>query len=131
MSTSEWGPSRRIAAYYAATRAMDVEAWLATFASDAVAFNPFGAPPIVGHDGLRELWASLASSLDQLGLREECVIVCGRGVAVKWTGHGVGWTGRRAVFEGIDVFELDHQAKVRTLWSYWDPVMLRSQLRPG
>ncbi len=51
--------------------------------------------------------------------------------AVKWTANGVGWTGRRVVFEGIDVFDLDDPAKVRTLWSYWDPAILRAQLRSG
>ncbi len=118
-----------VAAYYAATRAMDVEAWLATFASGAVAYNPVGAAPIEGHQGLRELWASLSDPLDRMGLSEERVFVGGDRAAASWTGHGVGWTGRLVVFEGIDVFEMDHHAKVVTLWSYWDPTILRAQLR--
>lgn len=129
MPIPDCGPSERVAAYYAAIRAMDVEAWLAAFTRDAVAFNPVGAAPIRGHQGLRELWASLSGSLDELGLREECVILAGARAAVKWTAYGVGWTGRRVVFEGIDVFDLDDHAKVRTLWSYWDPAILRAQLR--
>lgn len=42
-----------IARYFAATRAMDVEAWLACFADDAVSYDPYGAPPIQGKDELR------------------------------------------------------------------------------
>lgn len=125
--------SRRIAAtitaYYAATRAMDVEAWVGAFAANAVAFNPVGATPTAGHHGLRELWASLSCSLDHLGLSEDCVFVADGAAAVKWSGHGVGWTGRPVVFEGIDVFEIDDHGKISTLWSYWDPAVLRSQLR--
>lgn len=120
-----------VAAYYAATRAMDVEAWVSAFAPDAVVFNPVGAAPIVDHQGLRELWASVAGALDRVGLNAERVFVVGNGAAVKWTGQGVGWNGRRVVFEGIDIFEFDHDGRVRALWSYWDPSALRAQLHAG
>ena len=45
--------SRGVRAYFAAIGAMDSEAWVATFATDATSYDPVGAPPTVGHDGLR------------------------------------------------------------------------------
>lgn len=135
MTTSDGSPGERIAttiaAYYAATRAMDVEAWVWVFALDTVVFNPAGAAPTTGHQGVRELWASLSGALDRMGLSEERVFVAGACAAVKWTGQGVGWNGRSVVFEGIDVFEIDGHGKVHTMWSYWDPAVLRAQLRTG
>lgn len=135
MTTHDDIAGRRIAntitAYYAATRAMDLEAWVSAFAPDAVVFNPAGAAPITGHQGVRELWASVAGALDRMGLSAERVFVAGSRAAVKWTGQGVGWNGRRVVFEGIDIFEFGHDGKVHALWSYWDPTALRGQLHAG
>jgi steroid delta-isomerase len=44
---------RAVAAYFAALRAMDVDAWVTTFAVDAVSRDPLGAPPLEGHAALR------------------------------------------------------------------------------
>jgi steroid delta-isomerase len=110
-----------VAAYFAATRAMDVDAWLDTFAEDAVSFDPLGSPPVRGRAGLREFYQGIAQAFDSLGITEDHVYVSGNGAAVKWTGRGVGANGREVTFEGIDVFELNEYGKIQTLWGYWSP----------
>ncbi len=77
--------SRAIKAYFAATRAMDGEAWVATFATDAVSYDPVGAPPTTGHDALRQFFAAIVGAFDKVGLTEDQVFVAGNGAAVKWT----------------------------------------------
>jgi len=42
-----------VAGYFAAIRAMDGEAWLASFATDALDHDPANAPPNIGHAALR------------------------------------------------------------------------------
>lgn len=123
--------STRIATYYAATRATDIEAWVCAFTANAMVHNPAGAASITGHQGLRELWMSLVGAFDWMGLSEDHVFVSGSGAAVKWTGAGVGCNGHRIRFDGIDVFEIDHRGKISGLWSYCDPAALRTQLRAG
>ncbi len=117
-----------IAAYFAAVRAMDVEAWLRTFATDAVSHDP-SAPPLRGHDALRQFFIGIAGAFQQLTLTEDDVFVTGQGAAVKWTGRGVGKNGRRVTFEGIDLFEFAADGTIQTLCAYWDPASMMTQLQ--
>src|SRR5687767_7618209 len=93
--------SRAIRAYFAAIRAMDGEAFVATFAPDGVSYDPVGAPPNVGHEGLRQFFAGIVAAFEKVGLTEDQVFVAGNGAAVKWTGQGKGKNGRSVRFEGI------------------------------
>jgi steroid delta-isomerase len=117
-----------VAAYFAAIRAMDPETWLATFAADAVDHDPVGTPPVVGHQGLRQFFHTIAGAFEKLGITEDHVFVAGNEAAVKWTGHGVGRNGRAVTFEGIDVFEINEQGKIQKLWGYWNPAKLMEEL---
>src|SRR5262249_58035574 len=92
-----------VAAYFTATRAMDLEAWLANFAEDAVSYDPVGAPPTQGHRGLRQFWEMIGGAFETFGLTEENIFVAGNGAAVKWRGAGVGKDGRAGPFGGIGV----------------------------
>jgi steroid delta-isomerase len=117
-----------VAAYFAATRAMDLDAWLATFAPDAVDYDPVGTPPVVGHTGLRQFFQTIAGAFEKVGMTEDHVFVAGSGAAVKWTGRGVGKNGRAITFEGIDVFEVNDQGRIQKLWGYWDPARVMEEL---
>jgi len=119
---------KAIASYFAATRAMDPDAWLAAFAEDAVTYDPVGAPPIQGHRGLRQFWEMIAGVFETLGITEQEVFVSGNGAAVKWQGRGVGKNGREVSFEGIDVFEVNPQGKIQKMWGYWNPNALMNEL---
>jgi steroid delta-isomerase len=45
--------SKAVAEYFAATRAMDAERWVAVFAEDATSHDPVGAPAMNGHGAAR------------------------------------------------------------------------------
>ena len=117
-----------VAAYFAATRAMDVEAWIKTFAEDATSYEPVGSLPIQGHAGLREFHQAIVSLVEKFGLTEDHVFIAGNGAAVKWTGRCLGQNGLEVTFEGIDVFEINDQGTIQKLWAYWDPTGLMTTL---
>lgn len=117
-----------VADYFKAIREMDVDAWLATFAEDAVSHDPVGAPPSEGHAGLRAFFEGITGAFETVGLFEDSVFVAGESAAVKWTGRGTGKNGRDVVFEGIDVFEINADNRIQTVRAYWDPSALMSEL---
>jgi steroid delta-isomerase len=121
--------SRGVRAYFAAIRAMDLEAWVATFAPDATSYDPVGAPPTVGHDGLRQFFAAIVGAFKTVGLTEDHIFIAGDGAAVKWTGTGTGKNGRNVRFEGIDVFEFNSDGLIQTMRAYWNPAEVLMQLQ--
>ncbi|AKG23025.1 nuclear transport factor 2 family protein [Calothrix sp. 336/3] len=116
-----------IANYFAATRAMSLESWLATFAEDAISYEP-DAPPLKGYQDLTHFFQGIISVFQQIGLTEESVFINGNEAAVKWIGHGVGKNGQEVAFEGIDVFEINDAGKIQQMWAYWYPQKMMAQL---
>lgn len=110
-----------VANYFSAIRASDEDAWIATFADDAVSYDPVGAPPHEGEDALREFFQGINAAFAEIGLHEQDVFVAGDSAAVKWTGHGVGHNGTEVEFAGIDVFEINDRGQIQTLRAYWNP----------
>jgi steroid delta-isomerase len=121
--------SKGVKAYFAAIRAMDVEAWVATFAPDAVSYDPVGAPPTVGHEALRQFFNAIAGAFEKVSFAEDHVFIAGDGAAVKWTAHGRGKNKRDVRFEGIDIFEFNEQGLIQTARSYWNPAEVMMQLQ--
>lgn len=121
--------SKAIKAYFAALRAMDMEAWIATFAPDATSYDPVGAPPTIGHDALRQFFSAIVAAFEKVGLTEDHVFIAGNGAAVKWTGRGKGKNGRDIRFEGIDIFELNEAGLIQTVRAYWNPAEVMMQLQ--
>ena len=120
--------SQVVRAYFAAIRAMNEQAWIDTFAEDAVSHDPVGAPAMVGHQSLREFFQTITSAFKEVGLTEDEIFIAGNGAAVKWSGRGSSQRGRKAHFEGIDVFEVNEAGKIQTLHAYWNPAEMMSQL---
>lgn len=118
-----------VADYFAATRAMDALAWLATFADDAISYDPVGAPPTAGHAALRQFFDGITGAFEKVGLTEDHVFVNGNEAAVKWTGRGTGKNGRAVTFEGIDVFEINDAGKIQTIHAYWNPAAMMAELQ--
>src|SRR5215210_8793305 len=104
---------KTVADYFAATRAMDAQAWVETFAEDGTSYDP-AAPPATGHEHLRHFFEAIAGAFKEVGLTEDNVFVKEREAAVKWTGRGVGHNGQEVVFEGIDIFEINEAGKIQT-----------------
>ncbi|HKG20476.1 MAG TPA: nuclear transport factor 2 family protein [Blastocatellia bacterium] len=117
-----------VADYFTAIRAKDADAWLSTFAENAVSHDPVGSPPAEGHAALRQFFEGIAGAFEKVELFEDSVFVAGDSAAVKWTGRGTGKNGRNVVFEGIDVFEINPDNKIQTMRSYWDPAAMMSEL---
>ncbi|MBI4454545.1 MAG: nuclear transport factor 2 family protein [Acidobacteria bacterium] len=118
-----------ISEYFAAIRAMDAGAWVATFAEDAVSHDPVGNPPIRGREALDQFFNGIAAAFQRLNLTEDQIFIAGNGAAVKWTGRGVGKNSREIFFEGIDVFDITEQGKIQTVWAYWDMAAMLAQLQ--
>ena len=114
---------------FASLRAMDPEAYAATFAPDGVSYDPVGAAPTVGHDALRQFLTAILDAFDKVGLTEDHVFIAGNGAAVKWTGRGKGKNGRDVRFEGIDIFEFNDDGLIQTLRAYWNPAEVMMQLQ--
>jgi steroid Delta-isomerase len=120
--------SRAVRAYFQATRAMDQEAWVNTFAEDAVSYDPVGALPTKGHEKLGEFFQTITAPFKEVGLIEDQIFIAGTGAAVKWTGRGVSKQGRKVHFEGIDIFEVNESGKIQALYAYWNPAEMLGQL---
>ena len=120
--------SRAVRAYFLAIRAMDADAFANTFAENGTTFDPVGSPAIAGHDALRDFLQSICKNFKSVALEEDYVFVAGNGAAVKWTGHGTSTNGGKVEFEGIDVFEVNDDGKIQTVWAYWNPAEMIAQL---
>lgn len=120
--------SKAVKAYFAALRAMDQQAWVNTFAEDAIDYDPVGAPPIEGHQKLGEFFQTITAAFKEVGLTEDQVFVAGNAAAVKWTGRGVSKQGRKVQFEGIDIIEVNEAGKIQTVHAYWNPAEMVAQL---
>ncbi len=120
--------SKAVKAYFAAIRAMDEQAWVNTFAEDAISYDPVGASPNVGHQKLHEFFQTIMAAFKEVGLTEDQVFVAGHGAGVKWTGRGISKSGNKVHFEGIDVFEVNEAGKIQTLHAYWNPAEMVAQL---
>jgi steroid Delta-isomerase len=120
--------SRAVKAYFAALRAMDQQAWINTFAEDAVTYDPVGTPPNQGHKSLTEFFQTVTAAFKEVGLTEDEIFIAGNSAAVKWTGRGVSKQGRQVKFEGIDVIEVNEAGKIQTIHAYWNPAEMVAQL---
>ncbi len=120
--------SKAVKAYFAALRAMDQQAWVNTFAEDAISYDPVGGPKIEGHQGLATFLQSITGAFKQVGLHEDQIFIAANCAAVKWTGRGVSKQGNKVHFEGIDVFEVNEAGKIQTLRGYWNPAEMMAQL---
>ena len=117
-----------VAAYFKALRDMDVEAWLATYAEDAVSHDPVGTPPLLGHSGLRQFLTGVMGLFENVGLQEQQVFISANEAAVKWTGYGRGKNGKDVRFEGIDVITVNEAGKIQLVKAYWDAPSLIAEV---
>lgn len=111
-------------AYYAALNNLEPDAFVDTFAPDAVSNDPVGAPPNVGHAGVRQFISGIQAAFSKVDMSQDFTSIAGDRAAVKWTVNGVLADGRNVTFAGIDVFEFNTDGKIQNLWGYWDPSVL-------
>ncbi len=118
-----------VARYFTAIGEMDADAWVACFAEQGISYEPGAPTPLKGHEALRQFLAPVLGAFQAIGMTADHVFQSGNRVAVKFTGRGTGKNGRRVAFEGIDVFEINQEGKIETMWGYWNPAALMAQLQ--
>jgi steroid Delta-isomerase len=111
-----------VTAYFAAIRAMDADAFTGVFAEDAVVFNPVAPGPIESREELRRFLQALWEPFTALEPVQDHAFYAYDGCAVKWTIRATGRQGGTLHVEGIDVFEVNEDGRIQTLWSYQDPL---------
>jgi steroid Delta-isomerase len=122
---------RTVDRYFGAIAALDEDAFVATFAADGVSYDPVGAEPSAGEEGLRRFFAGITGTFREMVLTPDDTFHAGGSVAVKWTGRGETHDGVAVEYSGIDVFEVDDEGRITRLDAYWDPKQLFSQLGSG
>jgi steroid Delta-isomerase len=118
-----------VARYFAALRAMDGEAWVATFAPNAISHDPVGQPPLQGHAELRRFVQGVMGLCTTFGLTEESVFLAGNEAAVKWNGHAVGKNGREVTFAGVEVIAVNEMGAIQSVRAYWNPAPVLAELQ--
>ncbi len=118
---------RSVNSYFDAICALDGDAWIATFAADAVSYEP-GGPPLVGYDALRVFFNGVAGGFETIEMRPDQVFPVGNEAGVKWSARGTGKNGREVTFEGIDIFTVNNDGKIQTIKAYWNPAAMMAEL---
>jgi steroid delta-isomerase len=111
----------RVAAYYAAVRAGDIDATLSLFAPDAVMRDPVGTPPATDEAQRRQRYAGIGATFDTFSIDEDDVIVCGDEAAARWTIAGTLKNGRELLTRGMSTFEFGADGSIHRMSAYWDP----------
>mgnify|MGYP003479676513 FL=1 len=118
-----------VARYFCAIGEMDADAWAACFAQQGTSYEPGSPTPLQGRTALRQFLAEVLGAFEKITMTQDHVFLSGNRVAVKFTGRGTGKNGRAVVFEGIDVFEINQEGKIQTMWGYWNPAEMMKQLQ--
>lgn len=118
-----------VAQYFSAIEEMDPDAWVACFAEQGTSYEPGASTPLRGHTALRQFLVNVLGAFQTIAMVEDHVFQSGNRVAVKFTGRGTGKNRRTVVFEGIDVFEINQEGKIQTMWGYWNPAAMMAQLQ--
>lgn len=118
-----------VATYFAALRARNADAWVATFAEGAILHDPVGQPPFKGHAAIRRFAEQVFGLCTSFGLTEETIFLAGKEAAVKWNGHAVGKNGREIAFAGIEVIAMNEAGAIQTARAYWNPIPVLTELQ--
>ncbi len=123
MSTNDL--QRLTSLYYRSIRISDVDGFVDLFATDGVSHDPVGAPPHVGHDGVRAFITGVLGLCEQLDIAPVETVFYQNSAAVSWSAFALGKNGSRTEFGGIDVFTFDRDFRIATIHAFWDaaPVM--------
>lgn len=70
----------------------------------------------------------MLGSFALINLTADQVFPSGNQLTAIFTGRGTGKNSRQVVFEGIDVFEINQDGTIQTMWGYWNPTAMMAQL---
>jgi steroid Delta-isomerase len=118
-----------VAAYVAATGAMDANAVADAFAPDGVSEDPVGTPPHQGRTAIRQFMEGMVSEAKSVTSTPDQIFIAGDSAAFKWTVQLTTKHGRSVKFEGIDVIQVNDDGKIRSLHAYWNPAPVLAVLQ--
>ena len=118
-----------VSAYFENLSAMNPQAWVETFADDAVVTDPVGKPPFKVRESFEKFFGIISQFYETLDVSPDRIFIAGNGAAVKWTMRVVAKNGKIATAEGIGVFEINESGKIQTMSSYWDEPAMLAQLK--
>ncbi|HMU30169.1 MAG TPA: nuclear transport factor 2 family protein [Nitrospira sp.] len=115
--------------YFEAIGKMDADSWVSCFAEEGISYEPGAPAPLKGRAALRQFLVGVLGAFETIRMTADHVFQSANRVAVKFTGRGTGKNGRPVFFEGIDVFEINQEGKIQTMWGYWNPATMMTQLQ--
>jgi steroid delta-isomerase len=117
-----------IRAYAAAWGARDREAWLRTFATDAIQEDPVGDPVRRGQREIGEFWDRAMARYESIEIIPREIFVIGHEAAMVWTINGVTKEGA-ASFDGVDVFQFDDSGLITRVRAFWQRDSIHRQFQ--
>ena len=109
-----------IQTYTAAVSALDSDAFVGCFAAECELNDPVGSPTGYGHAGVRAFFAAVTPILASARMTAGSIHINAASVAFTWTLEGTGMGGQTATATGIDVWQMDGDAKILRSDAYWD-----------
>lgn len=106
--------------YAASVGKADREAIVACFAEDAEVVDPYPAPAVTGHDGIRGFWDRVLSMGTPQSFEVEHIAVTADKAAFLFS-LAVDVGGSPFGVRGFDVVRVDDAGLIAELTAYWDP----------
>jgi uncharacterized protein (TIGR02246 family) len=117
-----------IRAYAAAWAARDREAWLRTFATDAIQEDPVGDAVRRGHREIGGFWDREMARYESLEIVPREIFVIGNEAAMVWTINGV-TKGGAVSFRGVDLFQFDDSGLISSVRAFWQRDSLQREFQ--
>ena len=108
-----------ITTYVSTLNGRDPDAIAALFAEDAVQADPASNPPNVGRDAIRAFFAGSVEASDGWTFSAPTVHTCGDHVAINFR-IGVEVGAATMVMSGIEIFAVDDDGLISSVYAYWD-----------
>lgn len=105
--------------FWNSINARDVDAYLATFAEGAVAFDPVNGPPLRTSEERRAFMEGLLANFPGIEAKIDFATPCGDHVAAKWTVNATTGAGDEVRIEGIDVYRHAADGRIAEMWGYF------------
>ena len=112
--------------YAEAVSGADRETIVGCFALDAEVVDPYPAPAVTGHDGIRGFWDNVFAMGVPQTFTIEHMAVAGDSAAFLFSLEVAVGEELRLGIEGFDVIRVDDDGLIASLTAYWDPANFRT-----
>ncbi len=110
--------------YATAVSGAERETIVACFAENAEVVDPYPAPAVLGHDGIRGFWDNVFGLGIPQSFTIQKIAVAGDSAAFLFSlvvAVGEPGSGARLGIDGFDVIRVDDDGLIAALTAYWDP----------